>query len=42
MDLRIAAFKEALDKFAYLARIDLAEIKERLADERLIRKEVLL
>ena len=36
MDLRIAAFKEALDKFAYLARIDLAEIKEKLADERLI------
>lgn len=26
MDLRIAAFKEALDTFVYLARIDLAQI----------------
>ena len=36
MDLRIAAFKEALDGFAYLARIDLAEIRQMLHDERLI------
>ena len=36
MDLRIAAFKEALDNFVYLARIDLAEIRQMLPDERLI------
>jgi nucleotidyltransferase substrate binding protein (TIGR01987 family) len=36
MDLRIAAFKEALDSFAYLARKDLAEIRQMLHDERLI------
>ncbi|HOH73947.1 MAG TPA: HI0074 family nucleotidyltransferase substrate-binding subunit [Syntrophales bacterium] len=36
MDLRIAAFKEALDTFVYLARIDLAEIRKILVDERLI------
>ena len=36
MDLRITAFKEALDSFAYLARIDLAEIRKMLPDERLI------
>ena len=36
MDLRIAAFKEALDTFVYLARIDLAEIGKMLRDERLI------
>jgi nucleotidyltransferase substrate binding protein (TIGR01987 family) len=36
MDLRIAAFKEALDSFAYLARRDLAEIRQMLHDERLI------
>ena len=36
MDLRIAAFKEALDNFAYLARVDLAEIRLMLPDERLI------
>ena len=36
MDLRIAAFKEALDSFGYLARIDLAEIRQMLPDERLI------
>jgi len=36
MDLRIVAFKEALDSFVYLARIDLAEIRQMLPDERLI------
>jgi nucleotidyltransferase substrate binding protein (TIGR01987 family) len=36
VDLRIAAFKEALDPFVYLARIDLAEIGKMLRDERLI------
>src|SRR3972149_2537947 len=36
MDLRIVAFKEALDNFVYLARIDLAEIRQMLHDERLI------
>jgi nucleotidyltransferase substrate binding protein (TIGR01987 family) len=36
VDLRITAFKEALDSFAYLARIDLAEIRKMLPDERLI------
>jgi nucleotidyltransferase substrate binding protein (TIGR01987 family) len=36
VDLRIAAFKEALDSFAYLARTDLAEIRQMLHDERLI------
>jgi nucleotidyltransferase substrate binding protein (TIGR01987 family) len=36
VDLRIAAFKEALDTFVYLARIDLAEIGKMLRDERLI------
>jgi len=36
VDLRIAAFKEALDNFAYLARIDLAAIRQMLHDERLI------
>jgi len=36
MDLRIVAFKEALDSFVYLARIDLAEIRQMLPDERLV------
>ncbi len=36
MGLRIAAFKEALDTFVYLARINLAEIRQMLHDERLI------
>ena len=35
MDLRIAAFKEALDTFVYLARIDLAEIGQMLHGGRL-------
>lgn len=35
MDLRIAAFQEALANFVYLARIDLAEVREKLNDERL-------
>ena len=38
MDLRIAAFKEALDNFVYLARIDLSEIRQMLRDERLHRR----
>ena len=36
MDLRVTAFKEALDSFVYLARIDLAEIRQMLHDERLL------
>ncbi len=36
MDLRIVVFKEALDSFVYLARIDLADIRKMLPDERLI------
>jgi hypothetical protein len=36
VDLRIAAFKEALDSFVYLAGIDLAEIRQMLHDERLV------
>lgn len=36
MDLRIAAYQEALDNFVYLARVDLAEIRKMLPDERLV------
>jgi nucleotidyltransferase substrate binding protein (TIGR01987 family) len=36
VDLRIEAFMEAVDNFSYLARIDLAEIRKMLTDERLI------
>lgn len=36
MDLRIASFNEALDSFSYLARKDIAEIRQMLQDERLI------
>jgi nucleotidyltransferase substrate binding protein (TIGR01987 family) len=36
VDIRIAAFKEALDSFVYLAGIDLAEIRQMLHDERLV------
>jgi len=34
MGLRIAVFKEALDTFVYLARINLAEIRQMLHDRR--------
>ena len=36
MDVRILAFKEALDNFGYLVRKDIAEIRQMLNDERLI------
>ena len=36
MDVRIKAFQEATDTFAYLARLDLAELKQKLGDERLV------
>jgi hypothetical protein len=36
MDVSIKAFQEATDTFAYLARLDLAELKQKLGDERLV------
>jgi hypothetical protein len=36
MDVRIKAFQEATDTFTYLARLDLAELKKMLGDERLV------
>lgn len=36
MDVRIKTFQEATDTFAYLARLDLAELKKKLGDERLV------
>lgn len=36
MDVRIKTFQEATDTFAYLARFDLAELKKKLGDERLV------
>lgn len=36
MDIRIKAFQEATDTFAYLARLDLAALKQKLGDERLV------
>ena len=36
MDVRIKAFQEATDTFAYLARLDLAALKQKLGDERLV------
>ena len=36
MDVRIQAFQEATDTFAYLARLDLSELTQKLGDERLI------
>jgi len=36
MDVRIKAFQEATDTFAYLARLDLAALKQILGDERLV------
>ena len=36
MDVRIKAFQEATDTFIYLARLDMAELKQKLGDERLV------
>ena len=36
MDVRIEAFQEATESFLYLARIDMAALKEKLGDERLV------
>ncbi|MEQ1590631.1 MAG: nucleotidyltransferase substrate binding protein [Gallionella sp.] len=36
MDLRIKAFQEAANTFAYLARFDWAVLKQKLGDERLM------
>lgn len=36
MDARIKTFQEATDTFAFLARLDLAELKQKLGDERLM------
>lgn len=35
MDVRIKTFQEATDTFAYLARFDMAKLKQKLGDERL-------
>lgn len=36
MDVRIKTFQEATDTFTYLARLNLAELKQKLGDERLV------
>jgi len=36
MDMRIKTFQEATTSFAYLARLDLAELGKKLEDERLV------
>ena len=36
MDVRIKAFQEATDTFTYLAGLDLAALKQKLGDERLL------
>ncbi len=36
MDVRIKAFQAAMGTFTYLARLDLAELKQKLGDERLV------
>jgi nucleotidyltransferase substrate binding protein (TIGR01987 family) len=36
MDVSINTFQEATETFAYLARLDLAELKKKLGDERLV------
>ena len=36
MDVRIKAFQEATATFTYLARLDIAELKQKLGDERLV------
>lgn len=35
-DIRIKAFQEATDAFAYLARLDFAALSQKLSDERLV------
>lgn len=36
MDVRFKAFQEATDTFSYLARLDIAELKQKLGDDRLV------
>jgi hypothetical protein len=36
MDVRIKAFQEATDTLTYLAGLDLAALKQKLGDERLV------
>lgn len=36
MDVRISVFQEAVKTFAYLARLDMQELKYKLGDERLL------
>jgi len=36
MDVRIKTFQEATGTFTYLARLDLAELKQKLGDDRLV------
>ena len=36
MDVRIKAFQEATASFSFLARLDLAELRQKLGDERLV------
>ena len=36
MDIKIKIFQEATETFAYLAQLDLAELKQKLGDERLV------
>ena len=36
MDVRVKTFQEGTETFAYLARLDLAELKQKLGDERLV------
>ena len=36
MDVRIKTFRDATDTFAFLARLGLAELKQKLGDERLV------
>lgn len=36
MDVRVKAFQEATTTFAYLARLDLAELRKKQGDERLV------
>lgn len=36
MDVRIKTFQQATDTFTFLARLDLAELKQKLGDERLM------
>lgn len=36
MDIRIKTFQEATNTFTFLARLELAELKQKLGDERLV------